>query len=163
MKLSLTVEADAINVMALNMGRIAIDIDGIELADLINVVSDNGYSLRVADTPGKLVVEDPLPRTARLNGIQCSTAHITCEDNAILDQVTLQRHDDSNSEWILYTGYGYLLRLNARLYPVLKLKRMEFSKGCRRLVATLIRRYRIDMLHLDAAGDLLPGFSTFDW
>lgn len=89
MKLSLTVEADAVNILALNMGRIAIDIDGIELANLIDVVCDNGYSLRIADAPGKLVVEDPLPRAARLNGIQCSTAHITCEDNAILDQVTL--------------------------------------------------------------------------
>jgi hypothetical protein len=59
MKLSLTVEADAINVLALNMGRIVVDIDGIELADLINVVCDNGYSLRVADEPGKLIVEDP--------------------------------------------------------------------------------------------------------
>ncbi|MDP1329532.1 DUF5983 family protein, partial [Klebsiella pneumoniae] len=61
MKLSLTVEADAINVLALNAGRIAVDLDGIELADLINVVCDNGYSLRVADSPGKRVVEDPLP------------------------------------------------------------------------------------------------------
>lgn len=52
MKLSLTVEADTLNVLALNMGRIAVDIDGIELADLINVIGDNGYSLRVADTPG---------------------------------------------------------------------------------------------------------------
>lgn len=163
MKLSLTMEADAINVLALNMGRIAVDIDGIELTDLISEISDNGYLLRVADTPGKLVVEDPLPRTARLNGIQCSTAHITCEDNAILDHVTLQRHDGGNSDWILYTGYGYLLRLNARLYPVLELKRMGLSKDCRMLVATLIRRYGIDMLHLDAAGDLLPGFSTFNW
>lgn len=49
MKLSLTVEADSINVLALNMGRIAIDIDGIELASLIDVVCDNGYSLRIAD------------------------------------------------------------------------------------------------------------------
>ena len=48
MKLSLTVEADAINVLALNAGRIAVDIDGIELAALIDVVCDNGYSLRVA-------------------------------------------------------------------------------------------------------------------
>ncbi|SEO99458.1 DUF5983 family protein [Enterobacter sp. NFIX58] len=163
MKLSLTVEADTVNVLALNGGRIAVDIDGIELAALIDVVSDNGYSLRVADTPGKLVVEDQLPRTARLNGIQCSTAHITCEDNAILDQVTLQRHDGGNSDWILYTGYGYLPRLNACLYPVLELKRLGLSKGCRRLVTTLIRRYGIDMLHLDAAGDLLPGFSAFNW
>lgn len=51
MKLSLTVEADSINVLALNLGRIVVDIDGIELADLINVVCDNGYSLRVADAP----------------------------------------------------------------------------------------------------------------
>ncbi|MGE5980266.1 DUF5983 family protein [Klebsiella aerogenes] len=163
MKLSLTVEADAINVLALNMGRLAVDIDGIELAALIDVVSDNGYSFRVADTPGKLVVEEQLPRTARLNGIQCSTAHITGEDNAILDQVTLQHHDGGNSDWILYTGYGYLLRLNARLYPVLELKRLGLSKDSRRLVATLIRRYGIDILHLDAAGDLLPDFAIFDW
>ena len=65
MKPSLTVEADAINVLALNMGRIAIDIDGIELADLINVVCDNGYSLRVAGSPERLVVEDPLPPIAQ--------------------------------------------------------------------------------------------------
>lgn len=51
MKLSLTVEADSINVLALNMGRIAVDIDGIELASLIDVVCNNGYSLRIADTP----------------------------------------------------------------------------------------------------------------
>ncbi|MDV0813928.1 DUF5983 family protein [Klebsiella quasipneumoniae] len=106
MKLSLTVEADTVNVLALNGGRIAVDLDGIELAALIDVVNDNGYSLRIADAPGKLVVEDQLPRTARLNGIQCSTAHITCEDNAILDQVTLQRHEGGNSDWILYTWIG---------------------------------------------------------
>ena len=84
MKLSLTVEADAINVLALNMGRIVVDIDGIELTDLINVVNQNGYSLLVADEPGKLIVEDPIPPVARLNGIQCSTAHITAEDHALL-------------------------------------------------------------------------------
>ncbi len=84
MKLSLTVEADAVNVQALNMGRIAVDVDGIELANLIDVVCDNGYSLRIADTPGKLVVEDPLPTIARVNGIQCSTADITEADNTLL-------------------------------------------------------------------------------
>lgn len=128
MKLSLTVEADTVNVLALNMGRIAVDIDGIELADLINVVCDNGYSLRVADKPGKRVVEDPLPPVARMKSIQCSTAHITPEDNAILDQVSLQHHDGSNSDWVLYTGYGWLLRLNARLYPVLELNEWGYQK-----------------------------------
>lgn len=163
MKLSLTVEADSINVLALNMGRIAVDIDGIELTDLIDVVCDNGYSLRVADAPGKLIVEDPLPLTARLNGIQCSTAHITREDNTILDQASLQHHDAGNSDWILYTGYGWLLRLNARLYPVLELKRMGLSRACRRLVVTLMRRYSVGIVHLDACGEVLPGFTTFDW
>lgn len=51
MKLSLTAEADAINILALNMGRIIVDIDGIELNDIINAICDNGYSLRIADTP----------------------------------------------------------------------------------------------------------------
>lgn len=84
MRLSLTVEADTINVLALNMGRISVDIDGIELSDLIDVVNQNGYSLRVANEPGKLIVADPLPPAARLNGIQCSTAHISEADNSLL-------------------------------------------------------------------------------
>lgn len=163
MKVSLTVEADPIHALAINMGRIAVDIDGIELADLVNVVCNNGYSLHIADIPGKLIVEDPLQHTARLNGIQCSTTHITCEDSTILDQATLQHHDGGNSDWILYTSYGYLLRLNAPLYPALELKRMGLSKDCRRLMTTLIRRYGINLLHLDATGDLLPGFATFGW
>ncbi|HHE4618725.1 TPA: DUF5983 family protein, partial [Escherichia coli] len=47
MKLSLTLEADSVNVRALNMGRIVADVDGVNLAELINVVCDNGCSLRV--------------------------------------------------------------------------------------------------------------------
>ncbi|EGI40707.1 conserved hypothetical protein, partial [Escherichia coli TA280] len=31
------------------MGRIVVDIDGVNLAELINMVCDNGYSLRVVD------------------------------------------------------------------------------------------------------------------
>ncbi|MBS9764246.1 DUF5983 family protein, partial [Pseudomonas mosselii] len=38
-----------VNVQALNMGRIVVDIDGVNLAELINMVCDNGYSLRVVD------------------------------------------------------------------------------------------------------------------
>ncbi|ELH9514645.1 malate transporter [Salmonella enterica] len=122
MKLSLTVEADTVNVLALNGGRIAVDIDGIELAALIDVVSDNGYSLRIADTPGKLVVEDPLPPIARVNGIQCSSAHITEADNRLLFALSHQYEDFGESEWIMYTGSGYLLRLDAWSFPVLRLK-----------------------------------------
>ncbi|EEQ1933123.1 hypothetical protein GTQ88_004960, partial [Escherichia coli] len=49
MKLTLTPEADSVNVQALNMGRIVVDVDGVNLAELINVVCDNGHSLRVVD------------------------------------------------------------------------------------------------------------------
>ncbi len=163
MKLSLTVEADAINVLALNMGRIAVDIDGIELTDLINVVCDNGYSLRIADTPGKLVIEDPLPPAVHLTGIQCSTAHITEADNTLLYKLSHQHEDFGESEWILYTGSGYLLCLGAWSFPVLRLKRLGLSKACRRLAVTLMRRYSVAIIHFDASGELLPGFTTFDW
>lgn len=163
MKVSLNIEADAINVLALNMGRIAVDIDGIELAELIDVVNQNGYSLRVADAPGKLIVEDPLPPVARLNGIQCSTAHITEADNTLLFNLSHQNEDFGDSEWISYTGSGYLLRLDAWQYPVLQLKKRGLSKACRRLLVALIRRYTIRVIHLDACGEVLPGFATFDW
>ncbi|EJB4129522.1 hypothetical protein MT218_002165 [Escherichia coli] len=46
MQLTLTLEADSVNVQALNMGRIVVDIDGVNLAELINMICDNGYSLR---------------------------------------------------------------------------------------------------------------------
>lgn len=100
MKLSLTAEADAINVLALNMGRIIVDIDGIELDDIINAICDNGYSLRIADTPGKRVVEDPLLPAAHLTGIHCSTAHITeattpCCTNSRISMKTLVSQNGS--------------------------------------------------------------------
>ncbi|WP_250385330.1 DUF5983 family protein, partial [Escherichia coli] len=41
MKLALTLEADSINVQALNMGRIVVDVDGVNLAELFNKVAEN--------------------------------------------------------------------------------------------------------------------------
>ncbi|EGO8751549.1 hypothetical protein K5001_004430 [Escherichia coli] len=49
MKLALTLEADSVNVQALNMGRIVVDVDGVNLAELINKVAENGDSLSVVD------------------------------------------------------------------------------------------------------------------
>ena len=163
MKLSLNVEADSINVLALNMGRIAVEVDGIELAQLVDVVCDNGYSLRIADEPGKLLIEDPLPMSCRYNGIRCSTAHITREDNDLLHRLSRQEQDFDDSEWVGYTGSGYLIRLDAWSFPILQLKRRGLSKAGRRLIVTLMRRYQLGIIHLDAFGELLPGFETFDW
>jgi len=163
MKLSLKVEADSINVLALSMGRIAVEIDGIELAQLIDVVCDNGYSLRIADEPGKLLVEAPLPANPRYHGIQCSAAHITREDNDLLHRLSRQVLDFDDSEWVGCTGSGYLIRLDAWAFPVLQLKRRGLSKAARWLIITLMRRYPFSIIHLDAFGELLPGFETFDW
>ncbi|EDX5001554.1 hypothetical protein BCA02_002864 [Salmonella enterica subsp. enterica serovar Adelaide] len=163
MKLSITVEASAINVRALNMSRIVVDIDGIELASLIDVVCDNGYSLRVVDGSDKQATEATLPPFNALPGICCSTAHITEDDSALLFALSHQYENYGESEWIHYTGSGYLLRLEAWSFPVLRLKRLGLSKACRWLVVTLIRRYATGILHLDAFGELLPGFEVFDW
>ena len=45
----MTLEADSVNVQALDMGHIVVDIDGVNLAELINKAAENGDSLRVVD------------------------------------------------------------------------------------------------------------------
>ena len=156
MKLALTLEADSVNVQALNMGRIVVDIDGVNLAELINMVCDNGYSLRVVDESDRTSA-DCTPPFVALTGIRCSTAHITETDNAWLYSLSHQTSDFGDSEWIHFTGTGYLLRTDACSYPVLRLKRLGLSKTFRRLVVTLIRRYGVSLIHLDASAGYLPG------
>ena len=51
MILSLTLEADAVNILALNMGRIAVDIDGINLSALIEAINNNGCTLLLVNEP----------------------------------------------------------------------------------------------------------------
>lgn len=162
MKLSLTVEADAVNVLALNMGRIAVDIDGIVLSELIAAVNQNGCPLQIADDPGNTTAGAPPPPITALPGICCSTAHITEEDNSLLYTLSHQTADFGESEWIHFTGSGYLLRLDAWSFPVLRLKNLGLSKACRRLIVTLMCHYSADIIHFDASGELLPGFATFD-
>ena len=162
MKLSLTLEADSINVQALNMGRIVVDIDGVNLAELINVVCDNGYSLRVVDESDRASTDCTLPFAA-LTGIRCSTAHITERDNAWLFSLSHQTNDTGESEWIPFTGSGYLLRIFAWAYPFLRLKRLGLSKTFRRLVVTLTRRYGVSLIHLDAGAECLQDLPTFNW
>ncbi|WP_438427476.1 DUF5983 family protein [Escherichia coli] len=163
MKLALTLEADSINVQALNMGRIVVDVDGVTLAELINVVCDNGYSLHVVDESDRTSAERTPSSAAALTGIRCSTAHITAKDNAWLYSLSHQTNGTGESEWIHFTGSGYLLRTDAWSYPVLRLKRLGLSKTFRRLVVTLTRRYGVSLIHLDASAECLPDLPTFDW
>ncbi|EMV71780.1 DUF5983 family protein [Escherichia coli] len=162
MKLSLMLEADRINVQALNMGQIVVDVDGVNLTELINKVAENGYSLRVVEESDQQST-CTLPPFATLAGIRCSTAHITEKDNAWLYSLSHQTSDVGESEWIHFTGSGYLLRTDAWSYPVLRLKRLGLSKTFRRLVITLPRRYGVSLIHLDASAECLPGLPTFNW
>ncbi|ELS5475617.1 hypothetical protein QPC00_002831 [Escherichia coli] len=56
-----------------------------------------------------------------------------------------------------------VIRTDAWSYPVLRLKRLGLSKTFRRLVVTLIRRYGVSLIHLDASAECLPGLPTFNW
>ncbi|EOU6725709.1 hypothetical protein HEM54_010340 [Escherichia coli] len=162
MKLALTLEADSINVQALNMGRIVADVDGVNLTELINKVAENGYSLRVVEESDQQST-CTLPPFATLAGIRCSTAHITETDNAWLYSLSHQTSDFGESEWIHFTGSGYLLRTDAWSSPVLRLKRPGLSRTFRRPVAALIRRYGVSLIHPDASAGCLPGLPIFDW
>ncbi|STK55891.1 Aec78 [Escherichia coli] len=55
-------------------------------------------------------------------------AHITEKDNAWLYSLSHQTNDFGESEWIHFTGSGYLLRTDTWPYPVLRLKRLGLSK-----------------------------------
>ncbi len=161
--MTVSVEARAVSVLTLNNGQLAVDMEGVALTDLVNAVNQSGGTLQIADKPGHIVTGAPLPPGASLSGICCSTAHITTDDNRLLYQASHQYQDYGDAEWLHFTGTGYLIRLNAWQYPLLRLKTLGVSKACRRLIASLIRRHGISLLHLDAAGDVLPGVDTFDW
>lgn len=57
MKIGLKLNADSINVLALNMGKIAVDVDDIEIAEQIAAVNAQGLTLRIAEEPGDVIVE----------------------------------------------------------------------------------------------------------
>lgn len=57
MKIGLNLSADSISVLAMNMGKIAVDVDGIEIAELIAAVNAQGLTLRIAEEPCEVIVE----------------------------------------------------------------------------------------------------------
>ncbi len=159
MKLALTLEADSINVQALNMGQIVVDVDGVNLAELINVVAENGYSLVWMNLTNS---QPALPPFATLTGIRCSTAHITEKDNAGCTRcrtrpVTLVNQNGFISQvadicYVPMRGHIRFCGLNAR--------------GCQNVPSSgyhTYRRYGVSLIHLDASAECLPGLPTFNW
>lgn len=163
MKLFLMVEVDVINVLVLNVGWIVVDIDGIELVVLIDVVCDNGYFFCVVDFFGKLVVEDLFLFVVCVNGIQCSIVYIMEKDNVLLFIFLYQNEDFGELEWISYIGLGYLFYLGVWLFLVLCFKCFGLLKVCCWLVVMFICCYVVGIVYLDVFGEVLLGFDIFDW
>jgi len=99
-KIGLNFSADSISVLALNMGKkIVVEIDGIDTAELLDAVNAQGLSLRIAEEPGKVVVENPLPAGSRLTGVCCSTANITSGDNELLYTLSHEAQEYGDAEY----------------------------------------------------------------
>ena len=168
MKLSLTVEADAINILAHNMGRIAVDIDGIELAELIDIVCDNGYSLRVADAP--LLT----PRGYWLLKIRFRPSPALTAFSAVPH---ISRRKTMLCCLLFHTSMKTLVSLNGFCTPA-RVICSTWARGrfryyasnvsvCRKPVVAWWWRLCVVtpsvLFILDTCGEVLPGFATFDW
>lgn len=92
--------------------------------------------------------------------LECSTSHITLTDSHLLGDLT---RDMSTREWIHDTGVGFMIRLDAIRFPLLKLKREGLSGAARWVIWHGIRQANISMIHFSSVGDDLDGFQTFDW
>lgn len=90
-----------------------------------------------------------------------STAHLSAEDNALLDEITTR--EVGNGEWVHYIGGGYLLRLTACTSPVLRLKEAGLSKEARRVIASLIRSDALEILIFESGAPDVEGFTTSSW
>ncbi|PIJ52186.1 hypothetical protein BV501_00850 [Erwinia sp. OAMSP11] len=92
--------------------------------------------------------------------LECSTAHIMRTDCNLLDDLS---HRDLFNEWIHDTGVGFLIRLEAVRFPLLRLKRAGLSDFARKLILQCIRQANISMIHFSAVADELPSARRFEW
>lgn len=90
-----------------------------------------------------------------------STAHLSADDNALLDEITTREVDIG--EWIHYIGGGYLLRLTACSAPVLRLKEAGLSKEARRVIASVMRSDAVEILIFESGAPEAEGFTTYSW
>ncbi|MFK3662775.1 DUF5983 family protein [Scandinavium sp. NPDC088450] len=100
-----------------------------------------------------------LPEWALFTELECSTAHIRRGDSYMLD---LLAEAEPEKDWLCSLPEGHLIRLSARRFPVLELKRRGFSRELRWL-AFVACREGCRSLYIGADGFILEGFDTFDW
>lgn len=92
--------------------------------------------------------------------LECCISHITKDDNALLKNRSMTRPE---GEWIIDTGVGYLIRLEAEMHPLMHLKRFGLSRTSRWLIIQSMKQADISMIHFSLVGEVLANFKTFDW
>lgn len=106
---------------------------------------------------GKSVIA---PRMMLRPVMECLISHITLEDNYLLEELT---QSENEWPWILNTDVGYLLRLDAPSWPLLRLKRLGISRTTRALIYRAIQQADISMIHFSSVGDSVEGAEIFSW
>lgn len=101
-----------------------------------------------------------LPRMMLRPVLECCINHITEEDHDILDSIG---HWDEDSGWLMNTGVGYLIRLDAVTNPLHRLKKMGISRTTRAFIFCAIRQADVSMIHFSAVGDHVEGAPVFEW
>lgn len=92
--------------------------------------------------------------------MECCISHLTEDDNILLQDLSLNKHEGS---WIMDTDYGYLIRLDAVTSPLHHLKKLGLSRAARALIYSAIRRADISMIHFSSLGNEVAGAPVFDW
>lgn len=101
-----------------------------------------------------------IPRRMLRPVMECFIRHITAEDNLVLGGLAFRYED---SEWVINTSAGYLIRLDAFSNTLLRLKRAGISRTTRAFIFCAMRQADISMIHFSSAGDAVDGAPLFDW
>lgn len=101
-----------------------------------------------------------LPRMMLRPVLECCINHIPAEDNFILESLGFWHED---SAWVMNTGVGFLIRLDAVTDPLHRLKKLGISRTTRALIYRAIEQADISMIHFSAVGDELDSAPLFDW
>lgn len=92
--------------------------------------------------------------------MECCIGHLTKEDNLLLQDLSLAKHEGS---WIMDTEVGYLIRLDAVTNPLHHLKKLGLSRAAREFMFSAMRRADISMIHFSNTGDEVENAPIFDW
>lgn len=91
--------------------------------------------------------------------LMCSTAHIRWGDSYLLN---LLAEAGPEKDWLVSMPHGHIIRLKARRFPVLELKKRGFSRAIR-LLAAIALGEGCRSLYICADGIVLDGLETFEW